>query len=74
VHGALSTDDAVQGIALGALRGASAHWRGMDEALGAERGCWIGVGGAGHCEEPQKIPLMIGIQQSPCTSPRARGE
>jgi hypothetical protein len=44
VRGALGADAAVQGFAHGALRGVRAHWRGMGEALEAERGCWIGEG------------------------------
>jgi hypothetical protein len=46
VRGALRADDAVQSVACDALMGVRAHFRGMGEALGAERGCWIGVGGA----------------------------
>jgi hypothetical protein len=50
VRGVLVADAAAQGVACDALRGLRAHWRGMGEALGAERGCWIGVGWA-RCPE-----------------------
>jgi hypothetical protein len=45
-RGVPGADAVVQVDPRDALRCMHAHWRGVGEALGVERGCWIGVGGA----------------------------